>query len=94
MWLCQALRKIIWPKREEGSNKRLLKITYLGALLFVLLTRYYLGDQVADEMDGDVACMGGKENAFRVLMGKSEVKRHLNDVGIGGRVILKRILKK
>jgi len=52
MWLCQALRKIIWPKREEGNNKRLMKITYLGALWFVLLTRYYLGDQVADEMGG------------------------------------------
>jgi len=45
-------------------------------------------------MGGDVACMGGKGNVFRVLMGKSEVKRHLDDVGIGGRAILKRILKK
>lgn len=50
-----------------------------------------MGDQVEDEMGGDVACMGGKGNAFRVLMGKSEVKRHLNDVGIGGKVILKQI---
>ena len=37
---------------------------------------------------------GGKGNGFRILMGKSEVKRHLDDVGIGGRVILKQILKK
>jgi len=38
--------------------------------------------------------MGEKGSAFRVLMGKSEVKRHLDDVGICGKVIVKRILKK
>ena len=37
--------------------------------------------------------MGGQGNAFRFLMEKCEVKRHLDDEGIGGKVILKRILK-
>ena len=41
-----------------------------------------------------MACMWGNGNAFRVLMAKSEVKRHFDDAGIGGKVILKQILKK
>jgi hypothetical protein len=45
-------------------------------------------------MGGDVACMGRIGNACRFFMGKSEVKRHLDDIGIDGKVILKQILKK
>jgi hypothetical protein len=32
--------------------------------------------------------MGGKSNAYRILVGKSEGKDHLEDLDIGGRIIL------
>jgi hypothetical protein len=38
--------------------------------------------------------MGGKRRACRVLVGKLKERNHLEDLGIGGRIILKRILKK
>ena len=37
---------------------------------------------------------GEKTNVYRVLVGKSEGKNHLEDVGVDGRVILKWILTK
>jgi len=37
---------------------------------------------------------GGGRNAFTVLVGKLEGKRHLEDLGTGGKIILKWILKK
>jgi hypothetical protein len=52
----------------------------------VLLTKYYLGGQFEDVMGGNVFCMGRRGNAWRVFMAKSEVKRHLDDVGIVGKV--------
>ena len=33
--------------------------------------------------------MGEKINVYRVLVGKSEGKNHLEDLGIDGRIILK-----
>jgi hypothetical protein len=42
----------------------------------------------------NVACMEEKRKAYRVLMGKPEVRDCLEDMGINGRIILKWILKK
>jgi hypothetical protein len=42
----------------------------------------------------DVACIGGRKNSYRILVRKSEGKNHSGDLGIGGRVILKRIWSK
>jgi hypothetical protein len=33
-------------------------------------------------------------NAFKMLVGKDEGRDHLDDLGVGGRIILKWILKK
>jgi hypothetical protein len=43
---------------------------------------------------GRVARVGGRRGVYRVLVGKSEGKNHLEDPGIDGRVILRRILRK
>jgi hypothetical protein len=38
---------------------------------------------------GHVAQMGGKRNAYRILLGKPEGKRPLGDLNVGGWTILK-----
>jgi len=37
----------------------------------------------------NVACMGQKRNAYKVLVGKRDGKTHSDDQGIDGRMILK-----
>jgi hypothetical protein len=41
---------------------------------------------------GYVACMREKRNAYRILEGKPEGKSPLEDLDIGGRIILRWIL--
>jgi hypothetical protein len=43
---------------------------------------------------GHVSCVGEKRNACRVLVGKPEGTRPLGRLDIGGRIILRWILKK
>jgi len=40
------------------------------------------------------ACRGNSRGVYRVLMGKSEGKRHLEDSGLDGRIILRWIFWK
>jgi hypothetical protein len=42
----------------------------------------------------NVAGVGERSSAYRVLMGKPEGKSHLQDLGIDGRIVLKRISNK
>jgi hypothetical protein len=46
------------------------------------------------EMAQHMACIGNKRDAYRVLVGKSEGKRSLEDLGIYFMTILKWILRK
>jgi hypothetical protein len=41
-----------------------------------------------------VACLGEMKNAYKILVGKHERKRLLGRPCIGGRIILKRFLRK
>jgi len=38
---------------------------------------------------GHVACMGERRGVYRVLVGKSEERDHLEDPGVYGRIILR-----
>jgi hypothetical protein len=38
--------------------------------------------------------MGARRGAYRVLMGKPEGKNHLEDLGVGGNILLRRMFKK
>jgi hypothetical protein len=41
-----------------------------------------------------VACLRKNRKPYRALLGKPEEKDHVEDLGVDGRTILKRILKK
>jgi len=41
-----------------------------------------------------VVCMGNRRGVYRVLVGKTEGKNHLEDPGIDGKIILKWIFSK
>jgi hypothetical protein len=43
---------------------------------------------------GNIARMGETRNAYNILVGKSEGKNHLENLGVDGRIILKWILNK
>jgi len=42
---------------------------------------------------GNFAPMGERRGAYRILMGKTEGKSHLKDLGIDGKIILKQIFR-
>jgi hypothetical protein len=46
------------------------------------------------KMAGAFGTHGSKDNVYKVLVGKSEGKNHLEDLNVDGRVILKLILTK
>jgi hypothetical protein len=61
----------------------------------VLLTQYCAGDKIEkNEMGGHVACMGESRIVYRVLVGKPEGKRPLENPGADGKIILRRIFEK
>ena len=47
-----------WGKRGEIGNRIMQNITYRVALRFVILIRYYLGDQIKSEMGGSCGNCG------------------------------------
>jgi len=53
--------------------------------MIILLTQYCSGDQIENDLGGDVARMGERRGVCRVLVGKPEGE----DPGIDGRIILR-----
>ena len=45
-------------------------------------------------MSGQVACVGKKRNAYKYLVGNLKERNHLEDIGVDGRITLKRTLNK
>jgi len=43
---------------------------------------------------GHVACMGDRRDEYRILVGRTEGKRPLEDLGVNGKIILKCVFKK
>jgi hypothetical protein len=75
-----VLRRIFGPKRDEVT----------GPLCSVLFTKYYSGDKVKKtEMDRTCSTYGERRGVYRVLVGKPEGRRPLEDQGVDGKIILK-----
>jgi hypothetical protein len=53
-----------------------------------------LGDKIENDMSGACSEYGEEVNIYRVLMGKSEGRNHSGDPGVGGRIILRWIIRK
>jgi hypothetical protein len=45
-------------------------------------------------MDGHIARVGEIRNAYRIIVGNLKWAKRLGHLGVGGRIILKEILKK
>jgi hypothetical protein len=43
-------------------------------------------------MDGECSKAGGMRNAYKILAGKPELREHLGNIGVHGRLILKWIV--
>ena len=57
----------------------------------VFLIKYHSVDQVEkNEIGWHVACMGKRRGAYRVWSEDLRVRNHLKDIGVEGRIILKR----
>ena len=93
VWRNRVLLRMAGP--EEPSERRMETITLLGASWFVLLTKYEKSHYITENSMGVACGMHGKmRNRFRHLVGKYDVKGHLEDLEIDGRIILKCILRK
>jgi hypothetical protein len=58
------------------------------------LTKYYSGDEIRNnEMNGACEMDVWRQEMCRVLVGRAEGRRLLGNLGAGGKIILKWILK-
>jgi hypothetical protein len=77
------------------SGRKLEKTAWVWASWFVFLTYYVIGVTYQEnEVGGTCGLSGGKRNSYKVLVGKPEWERCVEDQGIGGRTMLKWLLKK
>jgi hypothetical protein len=90
----RVLRKIFGPKREEGAggwrklqNEGLHNVYSFPNINRVLKSRWMGWSR-------HVACVEGMINANNNLVGKTEGKKHAEDLGVDGKSILERILGK
>jgi hypothetical protein len=84
----KVLRRIFGPTRDEVTgewrrlhNKELYDLYSSPNIIRVMKSR-------RQRWAGHVARMGERRGAYRALVGKAEGRKHLEDPGIDGKVIL------
>jgi hypothetical protein len=83
-----VLRKIFGPKREEEKSWRKLRNDELHSLYSSPnIVRVIKSRRM--RCTGHVARMGEGRGVYRVLVGRTEGKRPLKDLGVSGRITLK-----
>jgi hypothetical protein len=89
-----VLRRIFGPKRDEATgewrrlhNEELNDLYSSPNIIRIIKSRRM-------RWAGDVARMGEKRGAYRILVGRPEEGDHLGDPGVDGRIILKWIFTK
>ena len=91
MFKNRVLRRIFGPKRDEVTGQwRKLRNEELNDLYSPTNVRVIKPRRWA----GHVARTGESKGVYRVLVGKSEGRDHLEDPGINGRIILRWIFRK
>jgi len=89
----RVMRRIFIPKRDEVTTEwrklhnEELNDQYSPNKVQVIKSRRM-------RWAGHVASMGKGRGMYRVLVGKPEVRRHLEDPGVDGRIILRWIFMK
>jgi len=86
----RVLRKIFGPKRDEvtGKWRKLLNEELCGLYSSS-------GDQIKkNQLDRTCSTMGERNGTYRVLVGRCDGKNHLEDLSLGGSIILIYICKK
>jgi hypothetical protein len=87
----RVLKKIFGPKREEEVSWRILYNDELHSL-YSSLNIFRVIKSRRMRWVGHAARMGEGRGVYRVLVGRPEVERPLEDLGVGGRITLKMIL--
>ena len=89
----RVLRRLLGPKRDEVPrewgklhNEELNDLYSTPSIVQVLKSRRM-------RWVGLVACMGKRISVYKVLVENPEGKNHLEDPGVGGRIILRWIFK-
>ena len=90
----RVLRRVFGPKRDEVKeewrklqNEELSDLYSPPNIVQVIKSRRM-------RWVGNVACMLERKYIYRVLVGKPDGKSHLEDPGVDGKIILRRIFRK
>jgi hypothetical protein len=84
----RVLRRIFGPKRQEDESWRKLHNDELHGL-YSLLNIVRVVKSRRMRWAGHVACMMEGRGVYRILVGRPEVKRPLERLGVGGRITLR-----
>jgi hypothetical protein len=90
----RVLRKMFGPKRDEVTWEWRKVHNEEHNVLYCSPNIVCLFKSGRMKWAGHVARMGEKRGVYRVLVGKPYGKRHLEDPGVDGRIILKWIFRK
>jgi hypothetical protein len=88
----RVLRRTFGPKTVTGCCRKMHNVEL--HILYSSTDTVRMAKSSKEKWVGHVAYMEEMRNAYKILVGNSESMRLLGSLGVNGRIILKRILKK